>query len=376
MPSARVLVERFEASKDAGLRAAREGDTSEARMHFLRASEALFKLANSTPEGSLRESRVKNAEKLLEMARKMEQSGGGRTRAAASDGGSEGSTDADEWKVADKPDIGFDDIAGLEMVKQEILLKMVYPFTHAEAAERLKVARGGGLLLYGPPGTGKTLLARAVAGELDAPFFTVMPSEIMSKWVGESEQNIERLFDAARSHDKAVVFIDEVDALLPERSEDVAPVMRRVVPQILAELEGVRGKGKGALLFIGATNEPWTLDNAAMRPGRFDRRVYVGLPDVDARAEIFRIHLRGRPLDADIDLDSLAALSHGYSGADIRSVVETAANLVFLEIVNGGEERDIAAADLVEALDEIKPSVTKTLLKKFADYMTEMGVEA
>jgi transitional endoplasmic reticulum ATPase len=195
----------------------------------------------------------------------------------------------------------------------------------------------------------------------------------MSKWVGESEQNIERLFEAARAHERAVIFIDEIDAILPERTEDVAAVMRRVVPQILAELEGVRGKGPGALLFIGATNEPWSLDPAAMRPGRFDRRIYVGLPDAPARAEILRLQLRGRPVADDVGLQTFAAMSEGYSGADLRAVVDRAANAVFLEVVAGGAERPIAVTDLAEALNDVRPSVTPRQLERFRVFLEEHG---
>ncbi|MCI0343773.1 MAG: ATP-binding protein [Planctomycetales bacterium] len=366
----RALVDRFETEKAAGLAAARGGSPAEARVHLLRAAECLYRLAQGST-GRLRESRVQNAEKLLAMARKLPASAPASGRAAASDAGEAGGDGAAAWLLPERPPVRFADIAGLADVKEEILVKMVYPFTHPEAAERYKVPRGGGVLLYGPPGTGKTLLARAVAGELDAPFYTVRPSEIMSKWVGEAEQNVQKLFDAARAHPRAVIFIDEVDALLPRRSQDTSSVMRRVVPQILAELEGVRGKGPGALLFVGATNEPWALDPAALRPGRFDRRIHVGLPDPPARREILRIHLSGRPVSQEVSLDSLADGTEGYSGADLRAVVERAANRVFLEAVGGAEQRAIGAADLRESLADVRPSVSRAQLERFRRFETD-----
>ena len=171
----------------------------------------------------------------------------------------------------------FADVAGLEDVKEEIRLRLIYPLAHPEKAQRYGIQSGGGLLLYGPPGTGKTLLARAVAGEIDAAFFTARPSELMSKWVGEAEQNIARLFDEARQCERAIIFLDEVEAMIPARRSSGSTVMQRVVPQILAELQGIRQRSSG-LLFMGATNEPWALDPAVLRPGRFDARIYVGLP--------------------------------------------------------------------------------------------------
>jgi transitional endoplasmic reticulum ATPase len=145
-----------------------------------------------------------------------------------------------EWTLSEKPKIRFDDIAGLDDVKEQIRLKMILPFTHPEKAKAYKVKTGGGILLYGPPGTGKTMIAKAVAGELDATFFAIAPSEILNKWVGESEKNIRKLFDAARGCEKAVIFIDEVDSLVPKRRDSEAGgVMQRVVPQILAELDGL-----------------------------------------------------------------------------------------------------------------------------------------
>ena len=362
----RALVDRFEQEKEAGLAAARAGRRGVARGHFLHAAECLYRLAGRS-EGRLRASRVANAEKLVALARRLPAAEDGAAEAS----GAGGDDAAKGWLLPERPPVRFADIAGLADVKEEILVKMVYPFTHREAAERYRIATGGGVLLYGPPGTGKTLLARAVAGELEAPFYTVRPSEIMSKWVGEAEQNVQRLFDAARAHPRAVIFIDEVDALLPRRSQDTSSVMRRVVPQILAELEGVRGKGPHALLFIGATNEPWALDPAALRPGRFDRLIYVGLPDVTARREILRLQLERRPLAADVALDDLAARTAGYSGADLRGVVERAANTVFLETVAGAPERPIGQGDLCGVLGDVRPSVGRVLLRKFDAFESE-----
>src|SRR3990172_2815800 len=142
---------------------------------------------------------------------------------------------------------------------------------------------GGGVLLYGPPGTGKTMIAKAIAHEIDATFFVVSPAQVMSKWVGEAEQNIRKLFEAAKAEPTSVIFLDEIEALVPKRKSDSSTVMQRVVPQILQELEGFDRTSERALLLVGATNQPWMLDEAILRPGRLDALVYVGLPDGPAR---------------------------------------------------------------------------------------------
>ena len=211
---------------------------------------------------------------------------------------------------------------------------------------------------------------------LDAAFFTVKPSEIMSKWVGDSEQNIQALFKSARTHARSIVFIDEIEALVPARREQQSSVMSRLVPQILAELEGFDTAEKNPLLFIGATNEPWSLDPAVMRPGRFDEKVYVGLPDLAARRKILELNLKGRPLAEDVDLDELATQTEGYSGADVKNICEKAAAEVFLKAVRSREDGDqetdvdppIGMEDLQGVLRSTFPSVSAEDLEKFLDY--------
>jgi len=212
------------------------------------------------------------------------------------------------------------------------------------------------------------MLARAVAGEIDAAFFTVKPSEVMSKWVGEAEQNVARLFQAARGHPRTVIFIDEVEALMPKRRESGSTVMQRVVPQFLQEMEGISSHAQSAnqaLLFMGATNEPWSLDEAALRPGRFDEKVYIPLPDQSSRLQIVQANFKGKPLSADVNLEEVARLLDGYSGADIRHICERATQLPFLDSIRTGQARDISLADVKQALAEVRPSVTPRALERF-----------
>jgi transitional endoplasmic reticulum ATPase len=365
----RFSLERASEYMSKGLTAKAEGRYETARFYFLQAAKHLFKAAAES-KGEFKRQRVLQAERLEQWARELE--GLERRRQqevraplksllAAED------DDALAWLVVERPQVRFSDVAGLDDVKEQIRLRLIYPFQNPERAQRYGVRPGGGILLYGPPGTGKTLIARAVAGEVDAAFFTVKPSEIMSKWVGEAEQNIAKLFEAARRYERAVIFIDEVEALLPKRRGTHSTVMQRVVPQILQELEGFSGRPRN-LLFIGATNEPWALDDAAVRPGRFDEKIYVPLPDFPARRRILELNLKDRPLAPEVDLDELARRLEGYSGADVVAVCEKACAAAYRDAMETGVDRLVLWEDFVKALEAVRPSVSPKALKAFEEF--------
>jgi len=224
-------------------------------------------------------------------------------------------------------------------------------------------------LLYGPPGTGKTMLAKAIAHEIDSTFFVISAAHVLSKWVGEAEQNIARLFGAAKAEARAVIFIDEIEALVPRRQPDTSSVMQRVVPQILQELEGFDRKADRCLLFIGATNRPWLLDEAMLRPGRFDSRIYIPLPDAPARYRLLEMYLvENRPVCADVELGRLCDLLEGYSGADIKNIADRSAALPFMEAIGGGEPRPIGMADVLAIVGETLPSVNRADLARFEEF--------
>lgn len=351
-----------------GLQALDAGRLTEARYHYLKAAEYMIQAAERTENRAMAAKRLEYARQLQARAEALEpQIRAAQARRRAVPVTAEG--DEIPWLIAERPATRFDDVAGLDDVKEEIRLKLIYPFTHPEQAERFGIGRGGGILLYGPPGTGKTLIARAVAGEVDAAFFSVKPSEIMSKWVGEAEQNVARLFALARAEPLSVIFVDEVESLVPKRRSSGSTVMQRVVPQFLAELEGFdRHENDGALLFIGATNEPWALDPAVMRPGRFDEKIYVPLPDLTARRRILGLNLEGRPLAADVDLDALAERLEGYSGADLVNLCRKACAIPFLEAVEDGVERGVTWNDFEVVLEEVKPSVAARDMKRFEQF--------
>lgn len=359
----------FQRLKDRGIAALKSGDYDSARPFLLQAAECMIEIAEANPDAQQRSEQEQYARELMQLARDAEHRPRGgvatRPRAERSGGDDERGPSAEDWVVRERPSIRFDDIAGLDEVKQEIYLKMIYPFAHQELAQRYGIDVGGGMLLYGPPGTGKTMFAKAVAAELDATMYVITPAQIMSKWVGEAEQNVKKLFDAAKSEPKAVIFMDEVEALVPRRRSSDSTVMQRVVPQVLQELEGFDRKAGRALLFIGATNEPWALDPAMMRPGRLDARVYIPLPDAAARFRLFEIYLAKRPLSDDVDFALLAERTAGYSGADIKALCGRAASRPFLESVGGAAERNITIQDLLAVIDATPPSVSAKDVRKY-----------
>ncbi len=219
--------------------------------------------------------------------------------------------------------VTYDDVGGLEEEMQKIREMVELPLRHPELFERLGIEPPKGVLLYGPPGTGKTLLAKAVANESDANFFYIGGPEVVSKYVGESEQRIRQLFDEAQKSSPSIIFIDELDAIAPKREEVSGEVERRMVSQLLTLMDGL--KSRGEVIVIAATNRPDSIDPALRRPGRFDREIELGVPDAKGREAILQIHTRNMPLEKDVDLRELAALTHGYTGADLSSLTKEAA---------------------------------------------------
>jgi transitional endoplasmic reticulum ATPase len=371
--------EQFERFRQKGLDARRAMQWDAARTYLLEAARMMAQLAKQAEGDELRTGREEIARKLLELAQDCEQAKreNRRTPSPSAAKGrippqreSESSEDggADKWIVKEKPKLRFDDVAGLDDVKEDIRLKMIYPFQHPELADKFGIKPGGGVLLYGPPGTGKTMLAKATAGEIDATFFRISPADVLSKWVGEAEQNLKKLFEAASAEERAIIFIDEIEALVPARRDEGSSVMQRVVPQILQGMEGFDEKDVSPILFMGATNVPWQLDPAVLRPGRFDEKVYIPLPDLAARRKMLDIYLSKRPLADDVDLDSLAKRLEGYSGADIKYLADRAAVIPFLKSVASGQEGDITADVLEDALADVRKSVTPDMLRRFEDW--------
>lgn len=224
--------------------------------------------------------------------------------------------------IAARPEERLDDVAGMDAVKEEIRLRLIAPTKDATLAGHYGLHVGGGMLLYGPPGTGKTFIARAVAGELDLPFYAISAADIFGKYVGESERNIKRIFRDIRKNRLSVVFIDELEALFPRRTADVHETTRKVISLLLQELDGVNGK-KNPMLLIGATNVPWMVDEAFLRPGRFDVLLYIGPPDLAARRQMAYGWLDSGSVPYEVGLDAhIAEHTEGFTGADLKGLFE------------------------------------------------------
>jgi AAA+ superfamily predicted ATPase len=247
------------------------------------------------------------------------------------------------------------DVGGLDDVKQRLRVAFLEPMRNPAIAKAYGKSLRGGLLLYGPPGTGKTFLAKAIAGELGAQFLTVTVADILDGVMGESEKNVHRAFERARELAPCVLFIDELDSLGGKRSGySNVGWMRSVVNQLLQEMDGV-GSDNDGVFILAATNHPWDVDNALLRPGRFDRVVLVTPPDPAARAAILRHALEDRPISG-IDLDQVVAATDGFTGADLTHLVASAAERAMTDSIASGELRPIGMDDLRAALVDVKPS--------------------
>ena len=287
----------------------------------------------------------------------------------------EGGRTDDESAAA--PAVAYEDIGGLDEELDMVREMIELPMRHPELFGTLGIEPPKGVLLYGPPGTGKTLIAKAVANEIDAHFQTISGPEIMSKYYGESEEQLREVFEDAEENTPAIVFIDELDAIAPKREEAGGDVERRVVAQLLSLMDGLEDRGR--ITVIGATNRVDAVDPALRRPGRFDREIEIGVPDTAGREEILRIHTRGMPLDDDVDLDQYADHTHGFVGADLESLAKEAAMGALrrvrpdLDLDDGELSADVldsiavTDADFREALRGIEPSAMREVFVETPD---------
>ncbi len=262
------------------------------------------------------------------------------------------------------PEVHWDDIGGLENVKQELKEAVEWPLKHPKLFERLGIRAPRGILLFGPPGTGKTLLAKAVATESESNFIGVKGPEILSKWVGESEKAIREIFRKARMAAPTVIFFDEIDSIAPRRGFHASDsgVTDRIVNQLLSEMDGLE-RTKDVVV-IAATNRPDILDPALLRPGRFDRIIYVPPPDEEARYQILKIHTRRMPLDSDVDLREIARRTEYYTGADLEAVVIEAALSAAREDIN---IQKVSRRHFEKALEKVKPSLSPEIVKSYEE---------
>ena len=276
---------------------------------------------------------------------------------------------AEEIEAKRVPRVSYEDIGGLDEEIKKVREMIELPLNHPELFSKLGIEPPKGVLLYGPPGTGKTLLAKAVANETNANFYSISGPEIMSKFYGESESRLREIFEEAEKNAPSIIFIDELDSIAPKREEVTGDVERRVVSQLLTLMDGLKSRGK--VIVIAATNRPNAIDPALRRGGRFDREIEIGIPNQEGRKAIFQIHTRGMPLADNVDLDELARVTHGFVGADIEALCKEAAMIALRRILpeidleaetipaEVLEKIQVTREDFENALKDIEPSAMR-----------------
>lgn len=355
--------------------ALQEQDFRKAAFHLAKAAEFALKLSDKS-EGKVRRSFVVEARELVEVAEDLQAKVPPARKARASADEPKAAKDPsadkgqglegdDDWLVTEKPTVRLTDIAGMDDVKAKLAEMVIEPMKHPDQARAWGIRAGGGILLFGPPGNGKTTLGKAVAGELDAAFFYATGAEIRSKWHGESEQRLRKLIQAARAQPVSVLFLDDVDGLLPKRGGN-SVVDNRIVVQFLAEVGGFM-ESPNVLLLLGATNKPWDIDEAVFRTGRFDEKIFVGLPDLPARQFMIQQHLGQAPVDPTVNAAVLADQTGGYTGSDLVAIIQSAKRAGFRRAISGGSPV-LTAADIEGAMKTIPSSATPQMMKDYEKF--------
>jgi transitional endoplasmic reticulum ATPase len=272
-----------------------------------------------------------------------------------------------------KPNASFEDVGGMDEIKEEIRMKIIYPLQNRALFKAYGKKLGGGVLLYGPPGCGKTLISKATAGEIQANFISVGVHQILDLYVGNSEKNLHQAFQLARDHAPAILFFDEVDALAADRKDFRESAIRTVINQFLAEMDGNIGSNEG-ILILGATNAPWHLDPAFRRPGRFDRIIFVPPPDEPAREAIVEILARDKPVKR-LDVKAIAKRTKDFSGADLKSLFDLATERALSRAMKEGRLVPLATEDLIQVAKSMNPSTRAWLenAKNYALYANQAG---
>jgi SpoVK/Ycf46/Vps4 family AAA+-type ATPase len=358
----------------------RQGAKGRAITLYQKAIESLLQLVQLYPEYSLNKVYIQRAIAYQERIKALQGAVSSADMqmdvdARGAEGGERttqgGKSSYEELIISEKPDVGWEEVVGLDTAKKAIKEAIVYP---VQRPDLFPLGWPRGILLFGPPGCGKTLIAAAVATELDATFFSIDAASIMSKWLGEAEQNVAKLFGSARKSSiegkPAIVFVDELDSLMGQHSNEVGGEIR-VRNQFLKEMDGIVDKGKNLHVYvIGATNKPWDLDWAFIR--RFQKRILVPLPDHHTRLMMLKLYTSNLQIEQNVDLHELARLSEGFSGSDIRDVCQSAQLKLIGEFFESGKATDkeakprsITMADFRQTLEERKPSVSLDMLSLY-----------
>ncbi|MFQ5976677.1 MAG: AAA family ATPase [Candidatus Heimdallarchaeota archaeon] len=359
------------------------GRSREAVPYYIQAAEQLQQHYNFTDDPHMKKLCYEKAMEYIFRVKEIKGiSEGGGVRAEQRKDSKDGDEAPDELDEAiagaiirEAPDVKWEDVANLEIAKRALREAVILPMKRPELFQGAR-RPWKGILLFGPPGCGKSYLAKAVASEVEATFFSVSAATLVSKWLGESEKLVSKLFDMARKEAPSIIFIDEVDSVASARGEGENQAMRRVKTQMLQSIEGV-GTGSERVVVMGATNLPWDID-AAMRR-RFEKRIHVALPDDEARGVMFTIHTKGVDLESDTDFSELAKFTAGYSGADISLMCREALMSPIRELDSEGAlesnimPRNVSRKDFLTALETVKPSVAPKELSRFVEWENQFG---
>lgn len=350
-----------------------EGRRDDANQHYRKALEIDSSSADPALEKEL------YLEKSKDSSQRAAMTTSGFQKAPAEQEDDEGDDDDEEpidtagLGQFERPNISFGSVGGMDAVKEEIRMKILYPLQNPDLFRAYGKKIGGGVLLYGPPGCGKTLLSRATAGEIKANFLAIGVHEILDMWIGNSEKNLHKIFELARDHAPTVLFFDEVDALAADRHDLRHSANRTLINQFLAEMDGTNANNDG-LLILGATNAPWHIDPAFRRPGRFDRILFVPPPDDEARASVIEVMAKGKPVQ-NLDARALAKKTKDFSGADLKSVFDLTIERVLAKSMKENRIVPITTDDLIKTAKEVKPSTRAWFesAKNYALYANQGG---
>jgi transitional endoplasmic reticulum ATPase len=373
MQNVTLLLERYKRIHDKAVMAYEKGDLKNSRTNFLHAAEVMFEIANKSPE-KLKKIRLEKAKALIQLAENQFS----RKKNTVNNFSNKNKHNVDKLESKFKPqdsrnDLYFKDIIGYADAKEYVITQMILPMNHSEAFEIYNKRSGGGMMLYGPPGTGKTTFAKAVANEAKASFFYIKSSDILDKYVGESEKNIANLFKSMANEERSVLFIDEMDALFMSKDKLDSNSNSSKINEFLEQMSGFSSKNQNRLL-LGATNRPWDIDPAITRPGRFDRPFYIGLPNKQDRIEMLKKFLDNVPVENTLDYSKIADQTEFFSGADLRELCEQSKYFPLMNFIKENEDSLekkiilISNDDFDKALEKVSPSVRKEQLDKFEGY--------
>ena len=352
------------------------GNLPEARELFLKAASLANEISVESTSYSVRMEYHKLAVKLLDFARNE-----CVKKAPVSTNANKDSESDTPAFTAESTDSGitFADVAGLDDVKEQIIFHVLEPMRNPELAAAYGIKPGGKILLYGPPGTGKTFIARAIAGEVRATFYAINCQDLISKYMGDSSKQLDRLFDEAQKNERAIIFFDEFDSVASKRGDGTSGVdaeMARFVATFLTKVDGFKkSETNEMLLLIAATNRPWALDSAMLRGGRFDTQIYVGVPDQAAREFMVKGAMKNLPLDPDVDLSKLAAALEGFGGGDIVAICDKIRLEAYKRSVRLGKKQNITREDCNAILSKAHNHISAEEMAKFVSYRNGLSVD-